>query len=217
LFGWSVSSAGDVNNDTYADALVGALLADPGGRAAAGAVYVIFGRVKTGFTTVDFSSDFVSGVTGYIIKGAAAGDGLGASVSGAGDVNKDGFDDVIVGAPKADPNNRASSGAAYVIFGKASGFVILDMLSFVSGDTTGYIMQGAAAIDNLGDSVSGAGDVNGDGFDDMIVGAYGADPNDKDFAGAAYMIYGKASGFATLDMNTVTFTKTTGYMLQVGV
>ena len=94
------------------------------------------------------------------------------SVSSAGDVNGDGFDDLIVGAPMAiDPNDGTFSGASFVVFGKTDGSAV--DLSDVESDGTagGFAINGVAAYDESGRSVSSAGDVNGDGFDDLIVGA----------------------------------------------
>ncbi len=144
----------------------------------------------------------LNGTNGFQINGEAAFDISGFSVSSAGDVNGDGFDDIIIGANLADPNGN-ESGASYVVFGKASGFGASVELSDLTG-VNGFRINGEAADDNSGYSVSSAGDINGDGFDDLIVGAYGADPNGAE-SGATYVVFGKASGFtANLELSALT-------------
>ncbi len=194
-FGSAVSSAGDVNGDGFDDIIVGASGGDDGGYNA-GEAYVIFGRAS-GFDNVDLSN--LSSADGFIIQGDAANDAAGRSVSSAGDVNGDGFDDVIVGAVGGDDGGNYA-GEAYVVFGKASGFGTIDLSSLAPAD--GFIIQGDAAVDLLGQSVSSAGDVNGDGFDDLIVGAYGGDDGGSG-AGEAYVVFGKASGFGTVDLSSL--------------
>src|SRR6185436_17012539 len=93
----------------------------------------------------------------------------GWSVAWAGEVNGDGFGDVIIGAYFADPNGDRW-GASYVVFGKASGFAANFDLSSLNG-ANGFKLSGATAFDRSGRSVASAGDVNGDGFADLIVGA----------------------------------------------
>jgi len=102
-------------------------------------------------------------------------------------VNGDGFDDVLIGARGADPNGL-SSGASYVVFGQASGFGANLELSALDG-TNGFQLSGEAAYDYSGNSVSAAGDVNGDGFADLLIGANGADPHGLT-SGASYVVYG---------------------------
>ena len=112
-------------------------------------------------------------------------------------------DDFIIGADEADPNSRSNAGAAYVIFGRAAGWSDIDLASstdFVSG-TTGFRIEGAAAGDDLGNSVSNLGDINGDGIDDFIIGAQNADPNSRTDSGAAYVIFGRAAGSTWPDID----------------
>ena len=190
----SVSGAGDVNGDGFADIIVGSKYDNPGAGSygsAAGAAYVVFGH-SGAFGSVDLTS--LSPTGGFEIIGAPE-SYAGTSVSGAGDVNGDGFDDIIVGVPYG-----SDAGQAYVIFGKASGFGTIDLSNLVSG--AGFVIQGAVAGDYAGFSVSSAGDVNGDGFADIIVGASYAD-NIHDVAGEAYVIFGKANGFGTIDLSNL--------------
>jgi hypothetical protein len=133
----------------------------------------------------------LTGSDGFGLAGTALSDGAGVFVKGAGDVNGDGFADVIVGAPAASQNPNDVRGAAYVVFGKAGGFDPNLSLAALDG-TNGFRIVGAAPGDQLG-AVSGAGDVNGDGLADVIVGASLADQSPNDSRGAAYIIFGKRS------------------------
>ena len=166
--GRSVSSAGDVNGDGFDDLIVGARGADPNGNGS-GASYVVFGKAAGFGAALELSS--LDGNNGFQINGEAAADRSGYSVSSAGDVNGDGFADIIVGADQADPNG-GYSGASYVVFGTDAGFSAALELSGLDGNN-GFQISGEAAYDVSGRSVSSAGDVNGDGFDDVIVGARG--------------------------------------------
>ena len=143
----------------------------------------------------------VEGGNGFRLDGVAKDGSLGSSVSNAGDINGDGFDDVIVGAYLADSNGY-HSGSSYVVFGKASGFDATLDLSGLDG-ANGFRLDGVAEKDASGQSVSSAGDVNGDGFDDLLVGASGAEPNGF-LSGSSYVVFGKAFGFdATLDLSSL--------------
>ena len=186
--GHSVSSAGDVNGDGLDDLIVGADGADPHGERS-GASFVVFG--KDNGEAVDLLK-VADGTGGFVINGVSADDRSGHSVSSAGDVNGDGLDDLIVGAYGDDPNGN-KSGASFVVFGKADGEAV-DLLKVADG-TGGFVINGVSAGDQSGRAVSSAGDVNGDGRDDLIVGADGDDPNGPD-SGASFVVFGKADGDA---------------------
>ncbi|MCH8274141.1 MAG: FG-GAP repeat protein [Armatimonadetes bacterium] len=158
LFGFSVSGAGDVNGDGFADLIVGAIFDGNNGDFSGSA------RVFSG----------LDGSILYTFNGDSARDQFGTSVSGAGDVNADGFADLIVGA-RGDDNNAFNAGSARVLSG-------------VDGSVL-YTLDGDSAGDVFGHSVSGAGDVDGDGFADLIVSAL-FDDNNGTSSGSARVISG---------------------------
>src|SRR5262249_40592589 len=149
---------------------------------ASGSSYVVFGKASGFAASIDLST--LTGSDGFRLDGVATDDNSGNSVAGAGDVNGDGFADLIVGARGADPHGYAS-GWSYVVFGKAAGFAASMALSTLDG-SNGFRLDGVAADDNSGRSVAGAGDVNGDGFSDVIIGASGADPHGS-YSGSSYV------------------------------
>ncbi len=188
--GEAVAGAGDVNGDGRADVLIGAERAGNNARPGSGSAYVVFGSSSS--DTVDLAN---LGARGFRIDGAAAGDALGLAVAGAGDVNGDGRADVLVGAFLAGNNGRLNSGSAYVVFGSAS----TDTVDLANLGTRGFRIDGAATSDVAGRAVAGAGDVNGDGRADLLVGAPGFDLPGRTDAGSAYLVFGKA-GTATVDL-----------------
>jgi len=182
--GRSVSGVGDVNGDGFDDIVVGAHLNDDAG-GAAGAAYIIFGA-----SNLSGTKDMGNADEDVRILGKAASDNLGRSVSGAGDVNDDGFDDFIVGSNLNDDAGVSNAGAAYILFGASdlSGTKSLGGVS--SADVT---ILGKVAGDQLGRSVSGLGDVNADGFPDVIVGAEFNEDGGANNEGAAYIIFGASN------------------------
>ena len=130
----------------------------------------------------------LDGLNGFRIDGVAVSNYSGGSVSSAGDINGDGFDDLIIGASGASPNGYFS-GSSYVVFGSGGGFKRIFKLSTLNG-LNGFRIDGVAEDDYSGRSVSNAGDINGDGFDDLIIGAHRADPH-GDFSGSSYVVFGR--------------------------
>jgi hypothetical protein len=166
--GFSVSTAGDVNGDNYSDVIIGA----PGfdiGEENEGRAYIYHGSASGLNIIADWWTD-----------GGEAGADFGSSVSTAGDVNKDGFSDVIIGSPGYD-NGR---GRAFVYYG-SSLLGTLPIGSMIDRSTQPHAW--------FGDSVCTAGDVNGDGYSDVIIGAPGYDINNNEDVGKVYVFYGSGS------------------------
>jgi hypothetical protein len=161
-FGLSVASAGDVNGDGFADLIVGAPNAD---QYAPGAAYVYLGG-PGGLSTTPTALPSPGGPTG----------GFGYSVASAGDVNADGFADVVVGV--------TSGSAAYVFLGGPSGPSTTPLTLSGPPGSTAY----------FGRVVAGAGDVNGDGFADILVGAPALAGGPGSPGAAAYLCFGGATG-----------------------
>jgi hypothetical protein len=241
-FGKSVACAGDVNGDGFSDVIVGEPLRDNGANLQEGRATVYFGSFSETFnpksiinsnqagaelgTSVasagdingDGFSDIIIGAPSYdknltddgialVFHGAAASlevssskvilnsqadAEMGFSVSGAGDVNGDGFADVIVGAPFYD-NGANNEGAAFVYLSDEKGVDLDKMLTISMGQ----------ALAKFGHSVAGAGDVNGDGYDDVIIGANQYDMPGFNDSGAAFVYYGSATGLSLVNKNAV--------------
>ena len=180
--GWSVASAGDVNGDGIDDLIVGALFAP----SAAGQSYVVFGSKHLWSSSISLLS--LNGANGFILNGINPGDQSGISVASAGDVNGDGIDDLIVGAPVA----SSAAGQSYVIFGNKSSWSSPISLSSLNG-ANGFILSGINPGDQSGYSVASAGDVNGDGVDDLIVGA----PLASSAIGRSYVVFGSNKSWSS--------------------
>ncbi|HOW51996.1 MAG TPA: integrin alpha [bacterium] len=171
-FGYSVASAGDVNGDGYGDVVVGAFLYD-NGQTDEGAAFIYHGSANGIGMTADRT-----------IEPDQAGAYFGYSVASAGDVNGDGFDDVVVGAYLYD-HGQTDEGAVFIYHGSVNG----------CGAVYDRMIEPDQAGANFGAAVASAGDVNGDGYDDVIVGARSYDGNKTD-EGAAFFYRGSADGLS---------------------
>jgi hypothetical protein len=200
LLGAAVSAAGDVNGDGYADVIVGAAGSNTTTGVDAGGAYVVFGKaINANLDTATL------GTNGFMINGAATSDKAGYSVSNAGDVNGDGLSDVIVSSK----DSTSAAGRSYVVFGKNNSTTV--ELSALG--TNGFAINGQAASDYSGYTVSNAGDVNGDGLADLAVFAPIAD---ETVGGRGYIVFGKTSTVA-VNLSAIATGAAQGYVINGNV
>lgn len=178
--GVSVGRPGDINGDGLADVALGANLVPAPGRGAAGAAYVVYGARNS--AAVDLAT---LGARGVRLLGAEGGTSTGLPVAGIGDLNGDGRGELAVGARFSNNNGRPGSGSVHVVSGGVSADIDLATLG-----AAGFRVDGAAAGDAIGNSIGSAGDFNGDGRNDLVIGASGANPAGGENAGSAYIVFG---------------------------
>jgi hypothetical protein len=171
-FGWNVASAGDVNGDGFSDVVVGAPLFD-NGETDEGRAFLYLG-----------SATGLSPTPAWTTEGNQGGAALGNNVASAGDVNGDGYSDVVVAANQFD-NGQANEGRALLFVGSAGGLSV----------SPAWTAEGNQADARFATSVASAGDVNGDGYSDVVVGAYEFNNGEAD-EGRAFVYLGSVSGLS---------------------
>ena len=191
-FGFSISAAGDINNDGYDDIIVGSYKYDAGIGSDAGRAYIYKGSAG-GIITTASSLTGIGSFNSY----------FGYSVSGAGDLNNDGYDDVIVGEPQGD-YLAADGGHALIFHGSPTGVITTPVTSLYGDEYFG----------KFGYSVSAAGDIDNDGYDDIIVGSLFYD-NDQDNEGRALIFKGSSTGVSTTIFSTMESDQTLSYFAAV--
>jgi len=177
-------AVGDVNGDSYDEILMGAPDADPQGRSAAGSAYILYGT-----NVFPDSIPLSEGQADVIIMGGWAGIRLGWSVA-IGDFDARGIGEIVLGAPYMDTGGGSAAGEVYVIEGSYALEPSYDLASVVAD----VRVEGAHAQDNAGAALA-MGDVDGDGYDDLLIGAYNADVGAETEAGICYLIYGRSLVF----------------------
>lgn len=191
-----VVAAGDYNGDNIEDLAITAPNARDNGLGGSGSTYVIYGQV--GGIDPTISIDTLDGTNGMRITGAVSNQFLGSHISSAGDINGDGLDDLIIGAYRSPANGASLAGQVFVVFGRDDGIGDFD-LSTLDG-TNGFSMAGDAFNDRVGWDVTGLGDINNDGFDDV---AFSAAPSNGE-SGLVHVIFGTDQGYpAEIDFESL--------------
>ena len=194
--GYSVSDAGDFNDDGFTDVIIGARLATSDGINKTGEAYIIFGSMSYS-EVIDLNNLAGSGI---VVTGSNSDDQLGFCVSKAGDINGDNIDDILISATNAEIAGKLNTGCVYIIYGSINPPSVINVSSLQSA---GIVVCGKNTDDALGFSISDIGDFNDDGFDDVIIGAQCYSGNGEYHAGEAYIILGDSDLPSEIDLSDV--------------
>lgn len=193
LFGYTISNAGDFDNDGFDDFLISAPHEFLSAAQQAGVVYLIYGQAS--FPQPLKMAD-LNGQNGFKLSSGLIGDGFGTSISSAGDINADGFDDIILSAP--------FESTTYVIYGSNTYNALNYNVNVLVNNGLAFKISSTTINKFAGLAVNEAGDFNNDGFNDIIVGVPKADNFGDNNEGAVFVIYGNSASLSNIDLDSFT-------------